>query len=35
MRHKHLDEEWIKLMKEAKRLGLDIEEVRKFLRKEG
>ncbi|MFK3960889.1 anti-repressor SinI family protein [Guptibacillus hwajinpoensis] len=30
-----LDEEWIKLMKEAKELGIKISEIKAFLKNEG
>nr|WP_101842995.1 anti-repressor SinI family protein [Halobacillus sp. Marseille-P3879] len=33
MKQKRVDQEWVQLIKEAKRLGLEIEDVRKFLRR--
>lgn len=30
-----IDEEWVNLMENAKKIGLSIEEVREFLRREG
>ena len=31
----NLDEDWIKLMKEAKELGIEISEIKEFLKNEG
>jgi DNA-binding transcriptional MerR regulator len=33
MMEKHLDKEWIYLISEAKRMGIPIDEVRKFLQR--